>query len=82
MTGSRQQLEFAFRYGTNLWTSFPEYLLRLAAACETELGRDVRDLKTKFIRSFLGPDLDGTLRRDLQDRWGCPIYDTYGTHDQ
>ena len=81
VTGSRQQLEFAFRYGTNLWTSFPEYLLRLAAACETELGRDVRDLKTKFIRSFLGPDLDGTLRRDLQDRWGCPIYDTYGTHE-
>lgn len=81
VTATRQQLEFAFRYSTNLWTSFPEYLLRLASACETELGRDVRELKTKFIRSFLGPDLDGALRAELQDRWGCPIYDTYGTHE-
>lgn len=81
VTPSRRQLEFAFHYGTNLWTSFPEYLLRLASACETELGRDVRELNTKFIRSFLGPDLDGALRAELQERWGCPIYDTYGTHE-
>ena len=81
VTATRQQLEFAFRYGTNLWTSFPEYLLRLASACETELDRDVRELNTKFIRSFLGPDLDGALRVELQERWGCPIYDTYGTHE-
>ncbi|MEO8143507.1 MAG: AMP-binding protein, partial [Betaproteobacteria bacterium] len=78
---SRQQIEIAFRYGTKLWTSFPEYLVRLAQASREELGRDVRELKTKFIRSFLGPDLDGSLRRQLQDLWGCPIYDTYGTHE-
>ena len=81
VTATRQQLEFAFRYGTNLWTSFPEYLLRLASTCKNELGRDVRELETKFIRSFLGPDLDGALRNELQERWGCPIYDTYGTHE-
>jgi phenylacetate-CoA ligase len=81
VTSSRQQLEIAFRYGTNLWTSFPEYLMRLAQACRDELGRDVRELNTKFIRSYLGPDLDGTLRRQLQDLWGCPVYDTYGTHE-
>lgn len=78
---SRQQMEIAFRYGTNLWTCFPEYLVRLAQAAREELGRDVRELKTKFIRSFLGPDLDGSLRRELQDLWGCPVYDTYGTHE-
>lgn len=81
VTSSRQQLEIAFRYKTNLWTSFPEYLMRLAQACREELGRDVRELKTKFIRSYLGPDLDGSLRRQLQDLWGCPVYDTYGTHE-
>jgi phenylacetate-CoA ligase len=81
VTSSRQQLEIAFRYGTNLWTSFPEYLLRLAQACQEDLGRDVRELKTKYIRSFLGPDVEGTLRRDLEQRWGCPVYDTYGTHE-
>jgi hypothetical protein len=31
--GSRQQLEIAFRYGTNMWVSFPEYLTRLAEVC-------------------------------------------------
>ena len=81
VTASRQQLEIAFRYGTNLWTSFPEYLTRLADVCREELGRDVRELKTKFVRSYLGPDLDGALRRELTDTWGCPVYDTYGTHE-
>ena len=76
-----QQLEIAFRYGTNLWTSFPEYLTRLAEVCRDELKREVRELKTKFIRTYLGPDLEGTLRRELSDTWGCPIYDTYGTHE-
>ena len=81
VTASRQQLEVAFRYGTNLWTSFPEYLTRLAEVCRDELKRDVRELKTKFIRTYLGPDLEGTLRRELTDTWGCPVYDTYGTHE-
>ena len=81
VTASRQQLEIAFRYGTNLWTSFPEYLTRLAEVCRDELKREVRELKTKFIRTYLGPDLEGTLRRELADTWGCPIYDTYGTHE-
>lgn len=81
VTSSRQQLEIAFRFGTNLWHCFPEYLLRLAQAAQDELGRDVRDLKTKFLRTFLGPDVDGSLRRELQERWGCPVYDGYGTNE-
>ena len=81
VTSTRQQLETAFRYGTNLWQSFPEYLLRLAQACTDELGRDVRDLKTKFVRTYLGPDVYGSLRRELEQRWGCPVYDAYGTNE-
>ncbi len=81
VTSSRQQLEIAFRYGTNLWVSFPEYLARLAEVCREELKRDIRELKTKFLRSYLGPDVEGTLRRELEDTWGCPVYDTYGTHE-
>lgn len=81
VTSSRQQLEIAFRYGSNLWTSFPEYLTRLAEVCREELKRDIRELKTKFIRTYLGPDLEGTLRRELSETWGCPVYDTYGTHE-
>ena len=81
VTSSRQQLDIAFRYRTNMWVSFPEYLTRLAEVCRDELKRDVRELKTKLLRTYLGPDVEGTLRRSLEDLWGCPVYDTYGTHE-
>lgn len=81
VTSSRRQLEIAFSWGTNLWLSFPEYLTQLAKVCQDELKRDVRDLKTKFISCFLGPDIDGSLRRQLEELWGCPVYDNYGTHE-
>ena len=81
VTSSRRQLEIAFGFGTNLWQSFPEYLVRLAQACREELGRDVRELRTKFIRTYLGPDLDGSLRREIESLWGCPVYDGYGTNE-
>jgi phenylacetate-CoA ligase len=81
VTPSRKQLEIAFDCGTNTWVSFPEYLLRLAAVCTEELGRDVRELKTKLISTFLGADLDESLRRELEAAWGCPVYDNYGTNE-
>jgi phenylacetate-CoA ligase len=81
VTPSRKQLELAFDCGTNVWMSFPEYLIRLADACRDELGRDIRELNTKLITTFLGPDTEGTLRRELEDLWGCPVYDNYGTNE-
>jgi phenylacetate-CoA ligase len=81
VTSSRRQLELAFDWGTNLWVSFPEYLTQLAKVSRDELKRDVRDLKTKFIASYLGPDLDNSLRLQLEDLWGCPVYDNYGTNE-
>lgn len=81
VTSSRRQLEIAFDLGTNIWVSFPEYLTQLAKVARTELGRDVRELKTKFLGCFLGPDLDNSLRRHLEELWGCPVYDLYGTNE-
>ena len=81
VTSSRRQLEIAFAWGTNIWLSFPEYLTQLAKVCKDELKRDVRELKTKFISCFLGPDLDNSLRQQLEEMWGCPVYDNYGTHE-
>ncbi len=81
VTSSRRQLELAFDWGTNLWVSFPEYLTQLAKVCRDELKRDVRELNTKFIASYLGPDLDGALRNQLEELWGCPVYDNYGTNE-
>jgi phenylacetate-CoA ligase len=81
VTPSRRQMEMAFDFGTNLWASFPEYLIRLAQAAREELGRDVRDLKTKFLTTFLGPDTEGLLRRELEELWGCDVYDNYGINE-
>ncbi|MGE4243777.1 phenylacetate--CoA ligase family protein [Ramlibacter sp.] len=81
VTPSRRQLEYALHFGVNAWVSFPEYLTQLAHVMKTELGRDLRDLKTKFICAYLGPDTDNGLRRQLEDLWGCDVYDNYGTHE-
>jgi len=81
VTPSRRQMEMAFDFGTNLWASFPEYLIRLAQAAREDLGRDVRDLKTKFLTTFLGPDTEGRLRRELEEMWGCDVYDNYGINE-
>lgn len=81
VTSSRRQVELAFDWGTNLWVSFPEYMTQLAKVARDELKRDVRDLKTKFIGSFLGPDTENTLRKQLEELWGCPVYDLYGTNE-
>lgn len=81
VTPSRRQIELAFDYGTNLWCSFPEYMMRLVQACRDEVGRDFRELNTKFILTFLGPDTQGSLRRELEDMTGCNVYDNYGTNE-
>jgi phenylacetate-CoA ligase len=81
VTPSRRQMEIAFDYGTNLWCSFPEYMLRLAQASREELGRDFRELNTKFVLAFLGPDTEGKLRAELEEALGCNVYDNYGTNE-
>lgn len=80
VTASRRQLEIASEWGTNLWAAFPEYLMHLASVAG-EQGLDVSTLKTKFLTTFLGPDLDGSLRKLMQGTWHCPVYDNYGTHE-
>ena len=81
VTPSRRQLERADRFGVNAWVSFPEYLTQLAKVMQEEFGRDVRELKTKFISSYLGPDTDDALRNYIEELWNCPVYDNYGVHD-
>jgi phenylacetate-CoA ligase len=80
VTPSRRQLEVAFQWGTNLWAGFPEYLLHLASVAAQE-GFDLARLQTRFISTFLGPDLDGSLRKMMEAAWHCPVYDNYGTHE-
>ena len=81
VTPSRKQIEIAFDYGTNILPCFPEYLTSLAKTARNELGRDVKDLRVKFIPTFLGPDTKGALRKELEDLYDCDVYDNYGTNE-
>lgn len=81
VTSSVRQLELAKEWGTSGWVAFGEYLKILA---ETAAAHDIdlrKDLSTRFIHTYLGVDTDGHLRRLLQEAWGVPVYDNYGTHE-
>jgi phenylacetate-CoA ligase len=80
VTPSRRQIEYAQTWGANILGAFPEYLLVLAKAAE-EMGVDPRSLGIKLISTYLGPDTEGHLRDDLEDSWGAPAYDNYGSHE-
>ncbi len=80
VTASRRQVEEAVAWGTNIWGAFPEYLLHLAQTA-TEMGIDPRSMKTKLLSTYLGPDTEGSLRRELEAAWGCDVFDNYGTHE-
>jgi phenylacetate-CoA ligase len=81
VTPSRRQLELAFEWGTNVWYARPEYMTQLAKVCRDELGRDLRELKTKFVAGGFGPDVDHSFAKQIEELWGCPAYDFYGTHE-
>ena len=81
VTPSRRQLELAFEWGTNVWYARPEYMTQLAKVCRDELGRDLRELDTKFVCGGFGPDVDSSFRHQIEGLWGCPAYDLYGTHE-
>lgn len=83
VTPTKRQMEFAKLWGTNVWVSFGggEYLIKLKEAADA-LGIDVKsDLPLKYIHAYLGVDTNATLRHLLEDLWGVPVYDNYGTHE-
>lgn len=80
VTPSERQLELAAVYGTHGWFGHGEYLGRLAEVAEAT-GFDLRSLPTRYIQALLGNDSAGELRRALEDAWGVPVYDVYGTHE-
>ena len=81
VTASRRQIEIAQEWGTNVWYVRPEYATQLAKVARDELKFDLRDLKTKFLGCGLGPDTDRAFAKQIEELWGCPVYDMYGTHE-
>lgn len=80
VTPSRRQIEEAQAWGANMLVAFPEYLLTLGHTAR-EMGIDPASLDMKLLTTYLGPDTAGFLRRELEELWGCPVYDNYGTHE-
>ena len=80
VTPSERQLEYAAAMGTTGWFARGEYLARLVEVAR-EMKLDLHALKTKQIHSFLGTDFEGHMRRQLEEAWGAPVYDNYGTHE-
>lgn len=80
VTSSERQLEYAKAWGANGWYAQGDYLGRLTQVAG-DIGFDLRQLPTKFLFTFLGPDSDGSLRRGLEEAWGAPVYDNYGSHE-
>lgn len=80
VTPSERQLELAAGFGTNGWYIIGDYLGRLAQVA-ADMNFDLHQLPTKYIMTFLGPDADSTLRQKLEEAWGAPVYDNYGSHE-
>jgi phenylacetate-CoA ligase len=80
VTSSERQLEYAKAWGTAGWFTRGEYLARLVEVAR-QTNFDLRSLKTRHIHSFLGTDVDGELRGQLEEAWGAPVYDNYGSHE-
>jgi phenylacetate-CoA ligase len=80
VTPSERQLEYALAWGVNGWFIRGEYAARLAEVAAAN-KIDLRRLPTKFLHSYLGTDLEGLLRKRLEEAWGAPVYDNWGTHE-
>lgn len=80
VTPSEKQLAYAKAWGTTGWFARGEYLARLTEVAN-ETGFDLKSLRTKFLHSYIGPDVEGHLRAKLQEAWGAPVYDNYGSHE-
>lgn len=80
VTPSERQLEYAKAWGTNGWFIASHYLDRLTEIAGN-IGFDLRQLPTRYLHSFLGPDEGGALRRRIEEAWGAPVFDSYGSHE-
>lgn len=76
-TPTRRQVEIAQAWGVKCVLGFPAYLRHMAVVARDELGIDVRDLGIRMLGSHLGME----DRATIEELWGAPCYDSYGTHE-
>jgi phenylacetate-CoA ligase len=76
-TPTRRQIEIIKAWGVNVILGFPSYLRHMALVARDELGIDPHSLKIRLLGTHLGME----DRKVLQDLWGAPAFDMYGTHE-
>lgn len=76
-TPTRRQIEIAKAWGVKHLFGFPAYLRHMALVARDEMGVDPRDLKLRSLGSHMGPE----DRKPLEELWGAPVYDMYGTNE-
>jgi phenylacetate-CoA ligase len=76
-TPTRRQIEIAKAWGSNVILGFPAYLRHMALVARDEMGIDPRSLGIKLVGSHLGME----DRSVIEELWGAPCSDSYGTHE-
>ena len=76
-TPTRRQIEIMKAWKTNFLVGFPAYLRHMGLVARDEMNIDPRELNMKGLIVHLGTD----DRKSLEDLWGAPVLDTYGTNE-
>jgi phenylacetate-CoA ligase len=76
-TPTRRQIEIAKAWGVSHLFGFPAYLRHMALVARDEMGIDPRELRLRSVGSHMGPE----DRKPLEELWGAPVYDMYGTNE-
>lgn len=77
VTPTRQQVEIMKAWGTNVLVAFPSYLRHIGRVARDEMGIDPKSFRLKALLTHLGIE----DRQQLEDLWGAPVYDCYGTNE-
>ena len=76
-TPTRRQIEIMKAWKTNFLVGFPAYLRHMGLVARDEMKIDPRELHIKGLIVHLGVD----DRDSLEELWGAPVLDTYGTNE-
>jgi phenylacetate-CoA ligase len=76
-TPTRRQLELIKAWGVKVILAFPSYLRHMAAVSRDELGIDPHEYGVRLIGTHLGPEAPASL----EELWGAPCLDAYGTSE-
>ena len=76
-TPTRRQIEIIKAWKVNVICGFPSYLRHMALIARDEMGIDPHSLGIRLIGTHLGME----SAKPIEEAWGAPAFDMYGTHE-